>query len=235
MELNIYYYIFILALIFYLISYLDTSKLLSIIIIIIIIIAFSFYYYYSSENITKTSEKIVESIKLPVDAFENDKKDKKDNIIQSESYYIKKYDNKFKFLIQSTELVSIVKNVKFIKKFDKSKYNNLIVNIDNLMKIYIYILADRYMINEYLPIFEDIHNTILEIFYSLIFVVPDKIKHMYGFDPYTEIEKSTKDYIEYSKNMKIILEKYSIKEKNIHHVNSNILQPYEKNKEHYLP
>lgn len=233
MEINIYYYIFILALIFYLISYLDTSKLLSI--IIIIVIALLLYYYYSTKKISKTSEDIVESIKLPLDTFENNKNDKIDNVIQSESYYINKYNNKFKFLIQNTELISIVKNIKFIKKFDRSKYNNLIINMDNLMKIYIYILADRYMINEYLPIFEDINNTILEIFYSFIFVVPDKIKHMYGFDPYVEIEKSTKDYIEYSKKMKIILEKYSIKEKNIHHINTHILKPYEKNKEHYLP
>jgi len=49
------------------------------------------------------------------------------------------------------------------------------------------------------------------------------------------IEKSTNDYIKQSKKMKMILEKYSIKEKNIHHINTNILQPYEKNKEKYLP
>jgi len=239
MEINIYYYILLLALIFYLISYLNSSKLLSIIIVILIIIVFSIYYYnyyYIKDisNTSNTSEKLVESIKLPDNIIIDNKKNEINPII-NESYYIKNYNNKFKFLIQSTELMDIVKNIKFIKKFDKSKYNNLIVNMDNLMKIYIYILADRYYINEYLPIFEDIHNTILEILYSLIFVIPDKIKHMYGFDPYIEIEKSTKDYIKHSKKMKTILEKYSIKEKNIHHINTNILKPYEKNKEHYLP
>lgn len=234
MTTNIYYYILLLALIFYLISYLDTSKLLSIIIILIISFSIYYYYYYNKEDIS--TDNIVDEIKLPIDAFETNKTPRiKDNDIISESYYIKSYNNKFKFLIQNNTLVSIVKNVKFVKKFDKHKYNNLMVNMDNLMKIYIYILADRYQINEYIPIFDDIHNTILEIFYSFIFVVPDKIKHMYGFDPYIEIEKSTKDYIEYSKNMKTILEKYSINEKNIHHINTHSLQPYENNKEHYLP
>ena len=153
----------------------------------------------------------------------------------TENYYIKTYNNKFKFLIQNSNLINIIKNIKFVNKYDKNKYNNLLVNMDNLMKIYIYILSDRYQINEYIPIFDDIHNTILEIFYSFIFVVPDKIKHIYGFDPYTEIEKSTNDYIKYSKKMKKILEKFSIIEKKIYHINTNYISPYENNKEHYLP
>ena len=71
--------------------------------------------------------------------------------------------------------MDILFNIRFIKKFDKTRYSNMIIYMDKLMKIYIYILADRYDINIYLPIFTDTKNSIIEIFYSLIFVVPNKI------------------------------------------------------------
>ena len=124
---------------------------------------------------------------------------------------------------------------RFIKKFDETRYNNIIVNMNKLMKIYIYILSDRYEINSYLPIFNDIKDNILELLYSIIFVVPDKFKHIYGFNPYQEIEKSTKDFIlKYNIMLKVLIN-YGNIEKKYPHINYEKYKPYEKNKEHYLP
>jgi hypothetical protein len=111
----------------------------------------------------------------------------------------------------------------------------MIVNMDKLMKIYIYILADRYDTNTYLPIFTDIKNNILEIFYSLIFVVPNQFKHIYGFDPQTEIDKSLSDFRNKIKQMLTVITNYTKIGKQKVYVNNDKYMPYEKNKEHVLP
>jgi ADP-heptose:LPS heptosyltransferase len=111
----------------------------------------------------------------------------------------------------------------------------MIVNMDKLMKIYIYILADRYDVNTYLPIFTDIKNNILEIFYSLIFVVPNQFKHIYGFDPQTEIDKSLSDFRNKIKEMLTVITNYARIGKKKVFVNNDKYMPYEKNKEHVLP
>jgi hypothetical protein len=111
----------------------------------------------------------------------------------------------------------------------------MIVNLDKLMKIYIYILADRYDVNTYLPIFTDIKNNVLEIFYSLIFVVPNQFKHIYGFDPQTEIDKSLSDFRSKTKQMLTVITNYArIGQKKVY-VNNDKYMPYEKNKELVLP
>ena len=104
-----------------------------------------------------------------------------------------------------------------------------------MMKIYIYILSNRYELNSYLPIIYDIKDSILEIFYSLIFVVPKKFKHIYGFDPHDEINNSIKDFITKYNEMITILTNYGNIDKKYNHINYEKYKPYEKNKELYLP
>jgi hypothetical protein len=131
--------------------------------------------------------------------------------------------------------MDILFNIRFIKKFDKTRYSNMIINMDKLMKIYIYILADRYDINVHLPLFNDIKNNIIEIFYSLIFVVPNKFKHIYGFDPQVEIDKSLDKFRKKVKDMITVITNYAIIGKEKVYINNDKYVPYEKNKEHYLP
>jgi hypothetical protein len=131
--------------------------------------------------------------------------------------------------------MDILFNIRFIKKFDKTRYSNMIIYMDKLMKIYIYILADRYDINTYLPIFTDIKNSIIEIIYSLIFVVPNKFKHIYGFDPQVEIDKSLSKFRTKIKDMLTVMTNYAKISKQKVYINNDKYIPYEKNKEHYLP
>ena len=225
--LNRYYYIIIiLAIIYYILSKNNSSVLITIIIIIIV-----FYYinsYIKENDIAKNTDNNIKK--------ENIQKEVKDIVeISTDNFYIYKNNKNTKYLIKNKEFMDILFNIRFIKKFDKIKYSNMIINMDKLMKIYIYILSDRYDINTYLPMFTDIKNNIIEIFYSLIFVIPNKFKHIYGFDPQIEIDKSLADFRIKIKDMLTVITNYAKIGKDEVYINIHKYTPYEKNKEHYLP
>lgn len=226
---NYYYSLILLALIFYIISKFSPTILLSIMIII-------YFYVYIDNNIKRNIENNnnIEAIKEKTLKSEVDdvKEINTDNFV---IYKDNKSINNVKHLIKNKEFVNILYNIRFIKKFDKTRYTNLIIYMNKLMKIYIYILTDRYDINVYLPIFNDIRNDILEYFYSLIFVIPDKFKHIYGFSPQSEIDKSLNEFREKVKDMLIILTNYGKIGMNKEYINMEYYRPYEKNKELYLP
>lgn len=225
-EDNYYYYILILAFIYYILTQLTIIKLIAIIILIIV-------FFYINNNI-QVQKNINEKKELESkDNLKNDIKNIKE--INTSNFYIKETPKNIKFLSKNNELLLIIKNIRFIKKFNKTRYTSLITNLDKLMKIYIYILADRYDLNTFLPIFNDIKAEILELFYSLIFVIPSRFKHIYGFDPHNEINKSRDSFLIVSNNMLNVLKKYGTIEKKEVYLNIQKYKPYEKNKELYLP
>lgn len=226
---NYYYSLIFLALVFYIISKFNPTVLLSLMIVI-------FLYIYIDNNIKNniTNNNNIEAIKEKT--LKTEVADIKE--INSDNFVINK-DNKIinnvKHLVKNKEFVNIIYNIRFIKKFDKTRYTNLIIYMNKLMKIYIYILTDRYDLNVYLPVFNDIRNDILEYFYSLIFVIPEKFKHIYGFDPRSEIDKSLNEFRAKVKDMLVILTNYGKIGKKKEYINMEYYRPYEKNKELYLP
>jgi transcriptional regulator with PAS, ATPase and Fis domain len=227
MLFNHYYYIIILfAVLYAILSKRQTPILLSIIIIIIL------YYYYNTYRAENEAQFKADSSKKE-DKIRHEVKDVVE--ISTDNFYIHKSNKDIKYLVKNKEFMDILFNIRFIKRFDKTRYSNMIVNLDKLMKIYMYILADRYDVNTYLPIFTDIKNNVLEIFYSLIFVVPNQFKHIYGFDPQTEIDKSLSDFRSKTKQMLTVITNYArIGQKKVY-VNNDKYMPYEKNKELVLP
>lgn len=223
---NYYTATILLALIFFIISKYNTSVLLSIMIIIII-------YYYIDSNIKKNlGERNSAEIKI-IDKIDKDIDDIKE--MNTNNFYININSGNIKFLVKNKEFLDIIKNLRFIKKFDKTRYNNLIILMNKLMKIYIYILADRYDSYVYIPIFNDIKNDIFEILYSLVFVVPERFKHIYGFNPTEEIEKSLNNFRIKVVSMLTILDNYGKLGKDKKYLDIHKYSPYEKNKELYLP
>ena len=223
-----YNYSFIfLALLFYIMAKLNVQILLTIIIVIFI--------YVNIDNNIKN--KIINN-----NNKENEKESKLEEDIKDieqinvDNFYTTYNKNKnVRFLVENKDFVDIIYNIRFIKKFDKTRYNNIIINMNKMMKIYIYILSNRYELNTYLPIIYDIKDSILEIFYSLIFVVPNKFKHIYGFVPHDEVNKSIKDFINKYNKMITILTNYGNIDKKYYHINYEKYKPYEKNKELFLP
>jgi hypothetical protein len=223
-----YNYSFIfLALLFFIMVKQNTQILLSVMIVI--------FFYISIDNNIKNNISVKNNeIKEKEESLTNDVKDiEQINVDNFYTFYNK--NKNVRFLVENKKFIDIIYNIRFIKRFDKTRYNKIIVNMNKMMKIYIYILSDRYEINTYLPIFYDIKDTILENFYSLVFVIPQRFKHIYGFLPYNEIEKSTKDFIDKYNEMLSILINYCNINKKYAHINYEKYKPYEKNKEAYLP
>lgn len=224
---NYYYSIILIAFVFFAISKYNVSILLSMMIAI--------YLYVIIDNNIKSN--IVNN---------QNNEDKKQEILSNEvkeveqintnNLYTQVNNNKnIKFLGKDKVFIDIIYNIRFIKKFNKTTYNKFIININKLMKIYIYILSNRYELNTYLPIFNDTKDNILELFYSLIFIIPKKFKHIYGFDPYKEIERSLEDFRNKTDKMLNILINFGKINKGYDYINFNKYIPYEKNKELYLP
>lgn len=221
-----HYYIIIITVIFFILAKLNTERLLA-----IIIVGFLFYYF---NSIIQEQNKLLENSKTKSKLnIKNDVQDKKE--IATNNFYVKETSKALKYLLKNQQLIGIIQNIQFVKKFDKTRYTNMITNMDKIMKVYIYILSDRYDVNSHLPIFTDLRSDILEIFYSFIFVIPDKFKHIYGFDPYEQIHKSRDDFIRISNNMLQIMQNYGKIEKQQVYINFEKYKPYEKNKELYLP
>lgn len=221
-----YYYAIGLVIIFYLLSKLQASYLISIIIIIILA-------YYIDLNI-----KYQQSLKLKATkTSENKLKTDIKNVSEISTYnvYIKENNKDLKYLVKNNDFMSILHNIRFMKKFNKSVYNKIIMYMDKLMKIYVYILTDRYDVNSYLPIFYDIKNNILEQLYSYIFIIPETFKHTYGFEPHVEIEKSILDFIKKTNNMLSIVVNYAKIGKKQVHINAEKYRPHENGIEHILP
>lgn len=223
---NYYLVILFLALIFFIISKYNTSILISLIIIII-------FFYYINDIIQKNNAKtknieevVLENIDKGIDTIKE---------LNTNNFYININTGHIKFLKKNKEFLEIINNLKFVKKFDKTRYNNLIIYANKLMKIYIYILSDRYDIYVYMPIFNDIVNDILEILYSFVFIVPQKFKHIYGFNPDNEIDKSIANFRNKIEQMLIVLNNYGKIAKKKIYIDIYKYSPYEKNKELYLP
>jgi len=223
---NYYAAILFLALIFFIISKYNSSVLIALIIIII------FYYHIDNSikqaNATKKNraDDIVDNIDKGIDTIKE---------LNTNNFNININTGNIKFLKKNKEFLDIIHNLRFVKKFDKTRYNNLIIYMNKLMKIYIYILSDRYDIYIYIPIFNDIVNDIFEILYSFVFVVPDRFKHIYGFNPSEEIDKSIVDFRTKLEKMLIVLNNYGKIEKKKIYIDIYKYNPYEKNKELYLP
>ena len=128
--LNIYTYIIILAIIYYLISKNKSAILLSIIIIIII-------FYYVNNTIKESNDKNAQGLVKKAEIIKSEVQDIVE--VNTNNFYINKNDKNAKFLIKNTEFMDILFNIRFIKRFDKTRYSNMIINMDKLMKIYIYI------------------------------------------------------------------------------------------------
>jgi len=224
---NYYYSIILIAFVFFAISKYNVSILLSMMIAI--------YLYVIIDNNIKSNIKTNQNNdEKKQEILSNEVKEVEQ--INTDNFYTQVNNNKnIKFLGKDKVFIDIIYNIRFIKKFNKTTYNKFIININKLMKIYIYILSNRYELNTYLPIFNDTRDNILELFYSLIFIIPKKFKHIYGFDPYKEIERSLEDFRNKTDKMLNILINFGKINKGYDYINFNKYIPYEKNKELYLP
>lgn len=217
---ELYAFSIILAILFYFLSNLKKTNLISI--IIVILVSYFIYIY-----VVKISHEKDNDITTRENMLNNDIKDRKE--VNSQAFYIDKFPKKLKYLKQSEQLMSVLTNIRFVKKFNKSLYGDLILHMNKLMKIYIYILSNRYDVNMSLQLFIDTRDIIMEHLNSLVMIVPEKMKHTYGFNAYEEIDISINDFTKTTDKMISVMNNYSKIHLGKEHTIDTKYKPYEKN------
>lgn len=195
-----YVILLILALLFLLVSKIPNHYLM----VIIIIIMLSYMFYIYIYDISQKKENSEEYTKNTLDKDISDR-----NESNEKTFFIRKFPKNLKYLKHNDKLIEIITNIRFVKKFTKTRYSDILLNLNSLMKIYIYVLSGRYSAVDYIPVFVDIRDNITELMNSLIIVVPKTMKHVYGLNAYDEIYKSIDNFVLESRNMLIVMERYA--------------------------
>lgn len=170
--------------------------------------AIVYYYYFIG------SGRHLES-KIDIGSHEfikNELEDRKDEPIITSNYYLNKFTDKPIHLMQNKTLVRIVKDLAFIRMFDRPRYQDLIMHLDRYQKIYIYLLAGRYQFDSYIDTFRDLTNDILQVMYSFYFITPESMKHVYGLNSLKTIENSVQRFTALSRRQLDVLEVYGRRE-----------------------
>lgn len=214
---EIYITIIILTIVFFLFSKVNTNNL----IIIIIVIILGYFAYFYLKEVSHDKDNNIAYVENTLDKDIKERHETNEKI-----FYLDKFPKTLKYLKQNKRLIDIVTNLQFTKKFNKTRYSDIILNANKMMKIYIYILSERYDPSIYLSLFIDIRDNIIELMHSLIMIIPEKMKHTYGVDTYSEIGRSITDFTEYSKEMMNILEKYALIHKKVIHIPDNKYKAY---------
>lgn len=117
----------------------------------------------------------------------------------------------FKYLQQNQTLVDIVQDIRVLRLLDQSKYSDILLVLNQLQKVYIYILAGRYDPYVYIPIFMDTRDAALELFYGMIFVMPSTFSHVYGIRPYDLMHSNIRRLTAATRTMADVLRSYAEK------------------------
>jgi len=213
---NYYFAIIILSIIYYFISNKNISILLSIIIVIII----GYYYFRKIEEYDKNLESNFDNkIKL----IKSDIQERE--IFNDSNYFLNKFPYTIRYLRHDKYLIDLLLNLRFVKVFDNSKYTNLIGSVEKLMKLYIFMLGERYDINLYFTTFISLRTSIIKELYSIYLIVPDKFIYIYKINPFEEIKKSIKNFLSHSRKMIITIQNYGYKEKKIRYLEDTKYKP----------
>lgn len=217
---NYYFAILILSLLFFFISNKNVSILLSIIIIIII----GYYYFF---KINENNEAIKTNFKNKIIKLNDDIKDKISII--DENYYINKFPIELRYLNNDKYLIELILNIRFIKIFDDAKYTKILLLLEKFMKIYIFMLADRYDISDYFTTFLQIRQTIIKELYASYIIVPMKLRYIFNVNTFQTIKETIENFIKHSRKMILIIENYGYKHKGLYYLQDTKYKPYEKN------
>jgi len=202
---NIYQEVYIISLLLAFLFYSLSKKQINVLVSIIIILLLSYVCYMYLSRISEDKDNDVQYVKNQIDKDIEGRSE-----VSDRNFILNKFPKQLKYLKQNQELMDIITNIRFVRKFSKSRYGDILLNLNSLMKIYIYILNRRYNTAEYIQSFSDIRDSIIELMYSLIIIVPDRLKHTYGLEVYQEIYTSIEKFTILSRNMMDILQKFAL-------------------------
>jgi hypothetical protein len=207
-----YILVLLLATIFYFLKFIDKKSILSL--IIILIIGYILYNQIINKENNNANNLLLFKDKI------DDKILNLDKSLSSNIYDLNIVPKKLKYISNDEILVNIIKNLYFLEKINKTRYTELLTNLDKLMNIYIFILNDIYDIKYYIKNFIDIRDNIISLLQSYLNFTNLNKKY------YDIVNKNLHFFIFRSRKMISILENYAKYEKKIFHLDDTIIKPY---------
>lgn len=119
-----------------------------------------------------------------------------------------------RYLWRNEGLVGIAKDVVIVRMFDRARYGDLLLLMDQLQKTYTYILDGRYRPDQYVPVFADLRQAIRENMYSMYVILPLRLKHTYGLNPQLTLQQNIDAFTRLSRTMLAVLKSYARKTAN---------------------
>lgn len=145
----------------------------------------------------------------------------------------------FRFLKQNQSFMDIAKSVVICRMFDRARFSELLLYLDRCQKTYMYILDGRYSPTTHVPHFLDYRESVLSNLYSMYFVIPQHLKHVYGVAPYQQLSKAIDQFISITEEMIAVLRSYTHKTAKIPYFPTSSPtpsdQPYDSIKSRILP
>lgn len=222
-------FLILVAIVFYQLRHSETVVLLSILIVSI----WGYYAWISwkdyQQSSQETSNKEIEKITDIPKEFEH--KSLPTTIVDLQ--FLPKQSTKY--LKRNPLLIDILRDIRFIKMYDKARYYQLVLAMDRYQKTYIYMLIKRYRIQDAIQGFYDLHDLILEYMYSFIVITPVKLRHTYGLNPHERIHFQIEQFLKLSKTMVDILRNFASLELNLPYFPEYVPRTYENNRKNVLP
>lgn len=125
----------------------------------------------------------------------------------------KKRKAPLKYLYKNEALFEVAQELFFIRIFDKMKYADILMAMENMQKEYVNILASKYDARAHTDIFLDTAKNVLQQLYSLYFVIPERMKYIYGIAPSEVVERNITKFIAIKGTMIRVVESFCRKEK----------------------
>lgn len=215
-----------LAIIFFVITRMNSKTSMAALITVIIAIAMYFWRYYADKGYIREDDKKI----LTLDEDISNRKETNESL-----FMLRKFPKKMKYLKENNDFVAMVHNIRFVQKFNKSRYADILLNMNLLMKIYIYILAERYEPELHICQYIDTRDNIIDLLYSLIIIVPDGMRHVYSLDTHQEIHNTIDEFVYKSREMLTTLEKFAKIHKKSICLPETIVKPFNEIKKFNFP
>jgi hypothetical protein len=189
----------------------EQTTILAIILILLFIGIYASVYGISFEKELTLKEK--SKAELDLDKAVSNRINKNDGSAMFDTYMVKSFPKTgLKYLRENENMLAIAENLLYLQVYDKSRYQDVLLLMDRLQKVYIYTLVGRYNCQHGLTLFMDIRELLREKLYSFYIVTPLKTKHMYGLDPHGELERSIKVFTSQTRRMIKVIENYARRE-----------------------
>jgi hypothetical protein len=174
------------------------------------ILVMAIFVWYTYQYLQKRATNILEKQKHDSTFFDKEGEWRKE--VATTQEIVATFPKKgFQYLKNNTEFMNIAKHVVICRMFDRARFSELLLYMDKCQKVYMYILDGRYSPTTHVPIFLDLREGILNMLYSMYFVVPKKLKHVYGLAPHDRIEEAIDRFISITQEMIDVLRSYTHK------------------------